>query len=73
MNHDAARYKAERDLARQSTQHHIRREREIETILAHLIATAQEKPRCHCRTVKAIKALASELKAPERERRAPGQ
>lgn len=61
---DAARYKAARDLARQSAQHHIRRERELEELLAGFIALAQHKPRCKCRTATALRQLAAELEAP---------
>lgn len=65
---DAAVYRAERDLARQSTAHHMRRERELERMLAGFIAAAQHKPHCKCNTSKALRALARELDAPERHR-----
>ena len=60
---DPAVYRAERDLARQSTWHHVRRERELERLLAGFIAQAQHKPHCKCDASKALRALARELDA----------
>ena len=65
---DGALYRAERDLARQSTSHHMRRERELERLLAGFIAQAQHKPHCKCDASRALRALARELDAPERHR-----
>ena len=63
---DAALYRAARDLARQSAQHHIRRERELEMLLAGFIALAQHKPRCKCDTAIALRQLAEELESSDR-------
>ena len=66
---DAALYRAERDLARQSTSHHMARERELERLLAGFIALAQRKPRCKCDTAAALRELAAELEAGDTRRR----
>lgn len=69
MHQDAVRYKTERDFERQRTQHHIRRGRELERMLAELIASAQHKPQCKCGTAKALRDMAAELEASDRARR----
>jgi hypothetical protein len=67
---DAARYKAERDFERQRTAHHARHSRELERLIATLIAAAKHKPRCKCKTATALRDLAAELDTPHpRERR----
>jgi len=65
---EAALLKAERDLARQSTRHHMARERELEHLLAGFIALAKDKPRCKCVTAVALRQLADELETPARAR-----
>ena len=60
MSHEErARLRVERQLMRQSVMHHVRREQQLEQLLADAIALSATK--CKCRTCKSLRQLAAEL------------
>ncbi len=63
------RDRVERDLARQTAQHHMKRERQLERLLAGFIAAAKAKPRCKCEAAVGLRHLAHELEAADRRRK----
>ena len=63
MHMEHARLKAERALLRQSAAHHMRREAELERLLAGFIALAKHKPHCKCHAARELRALAAELES----------
>jgi hypothetical protein len=56
---DRARLRIERRLARQSVVHHLKREQQLEQLLADAMALARTK--CKCGACKALRNLLDEL------------